>query len=77
MHFADQNMTDISGSTFNGEIWAIQDLTEEPKWKKLKLEIPQPKNAHGSKMHIVFTKENGQLFVAHEGLGVLSASLSI
>jgi hypothetical protein len=76
-HLAGHNATGMTGTTFNGQIWALENLEDGPKWEKLSLEVPKPNVEHATNLNILHVKESGQLFVTHEDLGILIAKLSI
>uniref|UniRef100_A0A915DT86 Uncharacterized protein n=1 Tax=Ditylenchus dipsaci TaxID=166011 RepID=A0A915DT86_9BILA len=45
-HLTGKNTAGMTGSAFNGQIWLIKNVdSEQPKWQKQSLEIPDPKES--------------------------------
>ncbi|KAI1718886.1 hypothetical protein DdX_05999 [Ditylenchus destructor] len=73
VHIAGKNASGMTGSVFNGQIWFIRDLTtENPKWEKQTLEVPDPK---GSDLYVSVQRQKRNIFIFSQSLGVLNATV--
>ncbi|KAI3420437.1 hypothetical protein GPALN_003734 [Globodera pallida] len=76
LHFTGTNAVGISGTTFNGQLWALTDLnSDRPMWTKLPLEVPETSPTN---LLVNYRKATNELFVGAESLGgVLRAVLML